>query len=372
MTEDQVSPRIPLYKPDLSGNEKRYTCECIETGWISSKGEFVSRFERAFADYLGVPYCTSVCNGTAGLQTALAALEIGPGDEVIVPTLTYVASANAVRAVGAIPVFADSLADSWVIDPPDVRSKITARTRGIMAVHLYGAVCPMNELATLAREKGLFLIEDCAEAVGSKYSGKYAGSFGDVAAFSFYGNKTISTGEGGMVATGSEEIYRRCAAYKNQGVSQQREYWHETLGFNFRMTNLCAAVGLAQLERVDEFLMKKRQIAAWYREFLTRTSVEMQLEEQDVHHTYWLVSILLPQRELVGPVRGGLSEEGIETRPVFPPVHTTPVYSEAIQSLPRAEDIAARGISLPSYPGLRRDDVALITSVIERFLDSGA
>jgi len=371
MSEDQIPLRIPLYKPDLSGNEKQYVCECIDTGWISWRGQFVERFEQAFADFLGVPYCTSVSNGTAGLQAALAALGIGPGDDVIVPTLTYIASANAVRAVGAVPVFADSLSDTWLIDPEDVRSKITDRTRGIMPVHLYGAVCRMDELVALARERGLFLIEDCAEALGSKYAGKYAGSFGDAAAFSFYGNKTISTGEGGMVATASEDVHRRAATYKNQGVSQRREYWHESLGYNFRMTNLCAAVGLAQLERAEEFLARKRQIAAWYRELLGG-SIEMQPEEPRVHHTYWLVSVLLPEAKLVDPVRAGLREEGIETRPVFPPVHALPIYSETAQSLPHAEDIAARGISLPSYPGLTRDEVELIAATIRRFTDSGA
>jgi len=362
--------RIPIYRPDLSGNEKRYLRQCVDTGWISSKGEFVSRFERAFATYLGIPHCVSVCNGTAALQTALAALGIGPGDEVIVPTLTYIASANAVCAVGARPVFVDSLPDTWQMDPDDVRRKISERTRAIMAVHLYGGACQMDKLITLAREHRLFLLEDCAEAFGSTYDGAYAGTFGDIAAFSFYGNKTISTGEGGMVATSSPELHERAWKYKSQGVSRKREYWHESLGFNFRMTNLCAAIGLAQVERADWLLAEKRKIAVWYREHLEDTPVQMQTEPENVHHSYWLVSILCPQADSVGPMRDALATAGVETRPVFLPAHSMPIYTDGQQRFPIAEDIAIRGLSLPSWPGLEEKDITFITDVIKRFHDS--
>ena len=363
----QSVPRIPLYKPDLSGNEKEYVRQCMDTGWISSKGEFVARFEEAFGAYLGIPHCASICNGTAALQTALGALGIGAGDEVIVPTLTYVASANAVRAVGAVPVFVDSLSGSWQMDPDDVERKVSERTRAVLAVHLYGGVCEMDRLLGLARDRHLLLIEDCAEAFGSKYKGAYAGTFGDIAAFSFYGNKTISTGEGGMVATASAELHEKVWAYKSQGVSPEREYWHESVGFNFRITNLCAAIGLAQIERAAALLERKRQIATWYRDHLRGLPVEMQPEPADVHNTYWLVSVLCQKSEFVGPLRGALAEQGVETRSVFPPLHTMPIYGSGRQSFPRAEDIAARGISLPSWPGLEEKDVALIGDVIRRF-----
>ncbi len=365
--KEQVMLRIPLYKPDVSGNEKHYISECVDTGWISSKGKFVSLFEEAFSTYLGVPYCASVCNGTAALQTALGALGIGLGDEVIVPTLTYVASANAVRGVGATPVFVESLSDSWQMDPDDVRRKISERTRAILVVHLYGGVCEMDKLVAIAREHDLFLVEDCAEAFGSRYDGAYAGTFGDVAAFSFYGNKTISTGEGGMVMTASAELHEKVWAYKSQGVSREREYWHESLGFNFRMTNLCAAIGLAQLERADTFLVQKRQIATWYQEHLRGLPVEIQPEPANVHHTYWLVSILCHTPESVNPLREALAVQGIETRPVFPPLHTMPLYGNGQQVFACAENIAARGISLPSWPGLQEKDVAFVSKVIKRF-----
>ena len=240
--------RIPVYQPELSGNEKKYVNECLDTTWISAKGRFVKDFENGFAGYLGVNHAVSVCNGTVALHLALMTLGIGEGDEVILPSLTYVASANAVTYTGAKPVFADSLYESWQIDPKDIERKITEKTRAIMVVHLYGQPCDMDAIMKIAHEHNLFVVEDCAEAFGSKYKGRYVGSFGDIAAFSFYGNKTITTGEGGMVVTNDRQLAERAAHIKDQGMSAEREYWHDIIGYNYRMTNICAAIGLAQLE----------------------------------------------------------------------------------------------------------------------------
>lgn len=362
--------QIPIYQPDLTGNEKAYVLDCLETGWISSRGEYVGRFERAFGEYLYLPYCSSVASGTAALQVAVAVLGIGPGDEVLVPTFTYVAPANAAAATGADVVFVDCLADSWQMDPAETASKVTDRTKAIIAVHLYGGMCPMDELQALARTRGLLLIEDCAEAFGSGCDGAYAGGFGDLATFSFYGNKTITTGEGGMVATRSTELHERVRRFKDQGRSGRGDYRHETIGFNYRMTNVAAAIGLAQVERADAIIAAKRRIADWYAAGLADLPVTLQAAGRGVRHTWWMVSILCDRAATAGRLREALAAAGVETRPLFPPVHTMPMYRRKGFSLPRAEDIAARGMNLPSWPGLTKPDVEFIADVIARFYDS--
>ena len=271
---------IPVYQPELSGNEKKYVNECLDTNWISAKGRFVKDFEKGIAEYLGVNHAVSVSNGTVALHLALMTLGIGEGDEVILPSLTYVASANAVTYTGATPVFADSLYESWQIDPADVERKITDKTKAIMVVHLYGQPCDMDAIMKIAKAHNLYVIEDCAEAFGSKYKGRCVGGFGDISAFSFYGNKTITTGEGGMVVTNDKALAERAAHIKDQGMSLEREYWHDIIGYNYRMTNICAAIGLAQLEQADDFIARKIQVADWYKTYLKDTPVECPPEKK--------------------------------------------------------------------------------------------
>jgi perosamine synthetase len=218
--------RIPVYAPDLSGNEKKFVTECIDTSWISARGRFVADFETGFAQYIGAENVTTVCNGTVALHLAMLALGIGPGDEVIVPTLTYVATANAVTYVGAKPVFVDSDPISWQISPACISKSITSKTKAIIPVHLYGDSCDMDSIMAIANEHNLFVIEDCAEAIGTTFKGRHVGTFGDVATFSFFGNKTITTGEGGMVAVKSKEVFDRARRIKGQGLAANREYWH--------------------------------------------------------------------------------------------------------------------------------------------------
>lgn len=359
---------IPIYQPSLSGNEKKYVNECLDSTWISSKGRFIPEFEEKFAGYTGIKYAASVCNGTVALHLALVALGIGPEDEVIVPTLTYIASVNAIAYTGATPVFVDSLPDTWQIDPEDVARKITSRTRAIMAVHLYGHPCDMDPIMALAREHGLFVVEDCAEAFGSKYKGRHVGTFGDIATYSFFGNKTITTGEGGMVVTNDETLHDRAFHFKGQGLAKHRQYWHDVIGYNYRMTNICAALGLAQLEQADFFLEKKRQLAAWYREFLQDVPVVLHQEAGDVVHSFWMCSILVEDPAQRDPLRDALAGQGIETRPLFYPVHTMPMYSHKFQRHPVAENLGWRGINLPSWPGLAREQVEVICCEIERNL----
>jgi perosamine synthetase len=356
--------KYPVYQPSLSGNEQKYVNECLESTWISSKGEFIAKFEGAFKSYVGSRNAATVANGTVAIHLALLALGIGPGAEVIVPTLTYVASVNAIAYTGAKPVFCDSLASSWQMDPEDVRRSITHRTRAILAVHLYGHPCEMDDLLRIAREHNLFLVEDCAEAFGTLYKGRHVGTFGDIGTFSFFGNKTITTGEGGMVVTNDETLHDRMTHLKGQGLAKYREYWHDVIGYNYRMTNICAAIGLAQLEQADNFVMKKRQIAEWYRQELKDCPVTLQTEVGDIRHSYWMVSILVPETADRDLLRLSLREHGIETRPLFYPVHSMPMYSEGYQRHPVAEDLGWRGINLPSYPGLERSSVKEICSVI--------
>jgi len=359
--------KIPIYQPSLLGNEKKYVNECLDSTWISSKGKFVAEFEKKFVQLTDVRYATTVCNGTVALHLALVALGIGPEDEVIVPTLTYISSANAIAYTGATPIFVDSLETTWQMDPDDVRRKITANTRAIMAVHLYGHPCEMDSLTQIAAEYGLFLIEDCAEAFGSRYKGRHVGGFGDIATYSFFGNKTITTGEGGMVVTNDETLNDRVVHFKGQGLAQHRQYWHDVIGYNYRMTNICAAVGLAQLERSTEILEAKLTVAGWYSEELADVPVTLHQQIGDVKHSYWMCSILVDDPGKRDLLRDALAIKGIETRPLFYPIHTMPMYAKKFQRHPVAENLGWRGINLPSWPGLAKCQVQEVCKVIKSF-----
>ena len=361
--------RIPIYRPDLGGNVKQYVNECLDTSWISSRGRFVGDFEAKFAERIGVNHAASVCNGTVALHLALVALGIGPQDEVLVPTLTYVASVNAIAYTGATPVFVDSVRSTWQMDPQDVRRHITPKTRAIMVVHLYGQSCDMQALSDIAREHRLFLVEDCAEAFGTLYAGRHVGTFGDISTFSFFGNKTITTGEGGMVVTNDKTLNERARHFKGQGLAEHREYWHDVVGYNYRMTNIAAAIGLAQLERADEFIGRKRELAAHYASALEGLPVELHAEAPDTLHSYWMVSLLVPRPEQRDGLRAQLAADGIETRPLFYPVHTMPMYARSYRKHAVAEDLAWRGINLPSWPGLSPHEVTLIAASVRRFFD---
>ena len=363
------NPRIPIYQPDLLGNEKKYVNECLDTSWISSRGHFVNEFENQFSKRIGIEHAASVSNGTVALHLALIALGIGPGDEVIVPTLTYIASVNAINYCNASPVFVDSLRGTWQIDPDDIRRHITPRTRAIMVVHLYGQACDMDAIMKIAREHRLFVVEDCAEAFGSLYKGQHVGTFGHISTFSFFGNKTITTGEGGMVVSQDKTLIERARHLKGQGLAEHREYWHDVVGFNYRMTNIQAAIGLAQLERSDGFIERKRAIAAIYSDMLSKVPLELHGEAPKTFHSYWMISILVPRAEMRDPLREHLAAAGIETRPLFYPVHTMPMHSKNYRSHPVAEDLAWRGINLPSWPGLTDEQVKAVANNVISFFD---
>ena len=361
--------KYPVYRPQLKGNEKKYVMDCIDSTWISSKGKYVPLFEENFSNYIDVRHAASVCNGTVALHLALVALGIGKDDEVMVPTLTYISSVNSIVYTGATPVFVDSLKDTWQIDPADVEKKISSKTKAVMAVHIYGHPCEMNELVKICKKNDLFLIEDCAEAIGSLYEGKHVGTFGDISTFSFFGNKTITTGEGGMVVTNDETLHERAVHFKGQGLAMHRQYWHDVIGYNYRMTNICAALGCAQLENIEDTVEKKIKIAGWYKESLNSKYVSFHDQIGNVRHTYWMCSILVNrpgQRELL---RKHLDDQGIETRPLFYPVHTMPMYAQKYQKHSVAEDLGWRGINLPSYPELTNEDVIYISRAVNAFFN---
>lgn len=357
---------IPVYQPFLGGREKEYVNQCLDSTWISSRGEFISRFETEFAQYIGAEHATTVSNGTVALHLAMAALELGPGDEVIVPTLTYVASVNTIMQTGASVVYAESLADTWNVSVSDIRSRITPKTKAVMVVHLYGLSCDMDEVVALCKEHNLLLIEDCAEAFGSLYKGQHVGTFGDVATFSFFGNKTITTGEGGMVVCKNKDIHDRACHLKSQGVSKTREYWHDELAYNYRMTNICAAIGLAQLERADEIIALKRQVADWYREAFEGLPLQMHAEQPGTRHSYWMCSVVLDDASKRQALRDHLKSKGIETRPLFAPANTMP-HCKTDQVFPVAQDLSSRGMNLPSYPTLSREQVQQVVEEIRSY-----
>lgn len=369
MNSTSTSIKFPVYIPRLTSRERELVMECIDSTWISSKGKFISQFERSFADYNDVRHAAAVSNGTVALHVALEALGIGPGDEVLVPSLTYIASANAVAYTGATPVFVDSEPDYWQIDVADAARKVTERSKAIMPVHLYGHPCDMDAICGFAQEHNLMVIEDCAEAIGSEYKGKKVGGFGDVATFSFFGNKTITTGEGGMVLTQEEDLHKRIVKLKGQGLSNDREYWHDVIGFNYRMTNICAAIGCAQMESLEEILTRKAEIAQLYKEGLEGSPVSVQGQASWAVNSYWLTSITTESAEARDPLRAFLRAAGVETRPVFNPLHLMPMYEKGTHSstFPVAQSIADRGISLPSYPDLTSDDIAEICQTISNF-----
>lgn len=357
---------IPVYQPFLCGNEKRYVNECLDSSWISSRGEFIPKFEQAFAQRIGANHATSVCNGTVALHLALEALGIGPGDEVIVPTLTYIASVNTIAQTGAKPVFVDACADTWNLDIEDVKRKLTPATKAVMVVHLYGLPCNMDPITELCRDRKIRLIEDCAEAFGSLYKDRHVGTFGDIATFSFFGNKTITTGEGGMVVSADAAIHAKAMHLKAQGVDSRKEYWHDVLGYNYRMTNICAAIGLAQLEQADTILQKKRRIAQHYQTALADLPLGFHQETASCVHSYWMCSVSVERADLREPLRGHLKDLGIETRPVFYPAHIMPVFKEDL-CYPVAEKIAACSMNLPSWPGMTNDQMESVTSGIRSF-----
>ncbi|WP_200895200.1 MULTISPECIES: DegT/DnrJ/EryC1/StrS aminotransferase family protein [unclassified Methanosarcina] len=360
----------------MDGNEKKYLMECIDTGWISSEGPFVKEFEEKFSAKVGRRYGIAVCNGSAALDVAVAALELKEGDEVIMPTFTIISCANAVIMAGATPVLVDSDSCTWNMDVNQIESKITPKTRAIMVVHIYGLPVDMDPVIKLARKYELNIIEDAAEAHGQTYNGKPCGSFGDISAFSFYANKHITTGEGGMVVTDDEELAERCRSLRNLCFQANRRYVHEEMGWNFRITNLQAAVGLAQLERLNEFAKKKREMGKYYTEKLKNIGcIQLPLERTPyADNIYWVYGIVLNDEIGVNSeeIMARLNEKKIGTRSFFYPMHEQPVFHKMglfeNESYPVAERIARKGFYIPSGLALTQEQMDEVIKVIREEL----
>jgi perosamine synthetase len=360
---------IPLAEPVLTGNEQKYLQECLEIGWISGSGKFVDAFEDGFAAFCGASHAVAIINGTAALHVALLALGIGPGDEVIVPDLTYIASANAVTYCGARPIFADVDPATWTLNPEDAARKLSPRTKAVMPVHLYGHPVDMEPILELAKAHNLYVVEDAAEAHGAEYKGQRVGTLGDIGVFSFYGNKIITTGEGGMIVTNDSALADKSRLLKGQGMDPEHRYWFPIIGYNYRMTNMQAAIGVAQLERIEWFIERRRGVAKWYDAALMSLPVLKPVEAEWAKNSYWLYSICVNEEIDRDLLMNHLLERGVETRPFFYPMHTMPPYRDTPQeTTPVATGLAAQGLSLPSSANLAKEDVAYIARVLEECL----
>ena len=359
---------LPVYEPLLSGNELSYVSECIKSGWVSSLGKYILDFERLFAGFCGTRHGIAVSNGTTALHLALAALGIGPGDEVILPTLTFIATANAVRYTGAATIFADSEADTWNLDPADVARRITLQTKAIIPVHVYGHPAAMQPILELARRHGLYVIEDAAEAHGAQYGGRRVGSLGTAGAFSFYGNKIITTGEGGMLTTDDDALAEKARYLRDHAMSPEKRYWHTEVGFNYRMTNLQAALGVAQMERIEEFIDRKRQIAQTYNQLLGDIpGVILPPEAPWAKSVYWMYSVLVTEQFRLSrdALMAYLRTRNIDSRPFFYPIHQMPPYHND-DSHPVAERLSRQGINLPSAVTLTEADIQRVAGAIRQ------
>jgi perosamine synthetase len=367
---------VPVNTPALAGNERAYLAECIDTGWISSEGPFVREFEDAFAARVGRKYGVAVSSGTAALQVAVAALDIGPGDEVIMPTFTIISCATAVVRAGAKCVLVDSDPATWNMDVSQIEAKITPRTKAVMVVHTYGLPVDMDPVLTLAKKHNLEIIEDAAEAHGLTCRGEPCGSFGDLSIFSFYPNKLVTTGEGGMVVTDDQALAEKCRSLRNLCFQKEKRFVHEQLGWNFRMTNLQAAVGKAQLEQMDRFIEQKRRMGRRYTELLAGTAgLQLPLKRTGyAENIYWVYGLMLEDEipfDAAEAMRR-LGEYKIGTRPFFWPMHDQPVFQEmglfASERYPIAEKLAKRGFYVPGGLSLTDDQIDHVAKCVKAIL----
>lgn len=361
---------LPVAEPFISEQEIRYVTECVVSGWVSSSGKFVTQFEDMFSHFCNTRYGISTSNGTSALHLALLACGIGPGDEVIVPSLTFIATANAVTYTGARPVFVDSDPITWNIDPQLIEEAITPRTKAVIPVHLYGHPVDMDPILDISDKKRLKVIEDAAEAHGAEYKSRRVGGIGDIGIFSFYGNKIVTTGEGGMIVTDDSKIAEKIRLLRDHGMSKSQRYWHTLLGYNYRLTNLQAALGLAQMENINSILDKKIQIARIYSSYLQNIpGIILPPQKEWAKNVYWMYSILIEEQKY-GINRDtlikNLEKEDIETRPFFPPVHTQPIYNTG-QKLPVSEYLSKSGINLPSAVTISNEQIKRVCQIIRSF-----
>lgn len=363
--------QLPVAQPDLSGREAEYVAEAVASSWISSTGPFVDRFEREFAEWCETGWALSAANGTVAIHLALLAMGVGPGDEVVIPSLTYVATANAVRYTGATPVFADVEASTWCLDPAALEAAVTPRTRGVIVVHLYGHPADMDAIQAVADRHGLWVVEDAAEAHGARYRGRRVGGLGSIGTFSFYGNKVMSSGEGGALTGNDDQLRSLIRLYRGQGVDPNRRYFFSVIGYNYRLTNVACALLCAQLERASALIEGRRRVFAAYDRALGGIpGIGFQPVAPWAEPTPWLYCVTVDEGRF-GRSRDELMEilagSGVETRPFFYPVHRLPPYvpaDSAPADLPVTEHLAATGMNLPTAVRLTDDDVARVAAAI--------
>lgn len=356
----------PISMPSIGELELANVVDAVKSGWVSSLGRYVTEFEERFAAFCGTEHAVACTNGTVAIHLVLHALGIGPGDEVIMPDLSFIATANTVLLAGATPVFCDIEAETLCLDPALIEALITPATKAIMPVHLYGHPAAMDAINKIAKAHGLYVIEDAAEAHGAEVEGRRVGSLGDCATFSFYANKNLTTGEGGMITTNNAALAARCRHLRDHAMSATKRYWHDEMGFNYRLTNLQAAIGCAQLERSGELLGGRREVFGWYSEHLAGVpGVTLNRTAPWARNSYWLVCAEFDGVDAAGrdAIMAGLKARGVDTRPYFYPMSMMPHFTEA--ATPVSHAASARGINLPTYIGLTRTDVAYICDQVE-------
>lgn len=372
MTINKPKKMIPVAEPWIGKGEMDAVVDCLKTNWISSIGKYIPAFEKGFASFCQSRYGIATSNGTTALHLALLTIGLCQGDEVIVPTLTFIATANAASYIGAKPVFVDSDPNNWTIDPSRIEEKITRNTKAIIPVHLYGHPADMDPILKIAQKHHLFVIEDAAEAHGALYKGRKVGSLSDMGCFSFYGNKIITTGEGGMVLTSNLDWAQKAKFLRDHGMSKTRKYWHPVIGYNFRMTNIQAAIGQAQLGRIERIIEKKRRNAFLYNSLLQNIrGIKLPPEEKWAKNVYWMYNILIEDE--FGITRDELmiklKENNIDSRRFFIPIHLMPPYrTEEQHSI--AESLSRKGISLPSGVTLKKNQIERIADVIRKLSQS--
>lgn len=359
---------IPVAEPVIGERELECVSDAVRSGWVSSLGEYVSRFETNLGSVVGTRHVLSVCNGTAALHLALVASGVQAGDEVIVPSMTFVATANAVRYAGATPIFADCDPENWCLSASAVEEALTTRTRAVIAVHLFGHPADIDAIKAVVAGRDIVVIEDAAEALGAMYRDRPAGSLADAGVFSFYGNKLITTGEGGALSTNNSQLADKAASLRDHAMDPHRRYWHDEVGFNYRLTNIQAALGVAQLERLDTFLARKRELAERYAEgFRELPCLELQLESPWAKSSCWMTTVLVGEDLAVSrdTLAQLLLEQGIDSRPTFVPLHQLPPYSTG-QDLPVSQRVGQLGLTLPSGASLKDEDQRLVIDAVLR------
>lgn len=355
---------IPVAMPSLEGNELKYVTDAVLSTWISSSGSYINDFEKNFSNFIDMDYGVSTSNGTVALHLALLALGVGEGDEVIIPDLTFAATINAVLHANAIPVIVDVEKDSWCIDPDEIQKAISPRTKAIIPVHLYGQACDMSRIMSLAQEHKLFVVEDCAEAHGAMFENQKVGSFGEISCFSFFGNKIITTGEGGMCLTNSKDLDNKMRQLRDHGMSLSKRYWHDVVGYNYRMTNIQAAIGCAQVERIDTILQKRFEIEEKYKNIFEKfTFIESQVTFENRSKVAWLVSATVDEKNKEKLIEEFQNHQ-VDVRRFFYPLSEMPIYEKYLFSNENSKYLSKKGMNFPTH---KMVDFELIETLLEKF-----